>query len=282
MFRASIIPLNKDILKQANSIIYKFVRKNKDKIKRLALISDYEYGGLRMPHIESMIDTQRILCLKKYVDKYPSPWKHFLTYILKSQGGKFIMHCNFSVTDLPRDLPKLYLECFVAWCKLAHNNILTEKHVLSEIIWNNRFLRIIKETVFSEKLVSKGILCIGDILSAQGKLQPWLFFKNKGLVLNDYLLLLGIYNSFPAPWKNILKSSDSTLTWQSIDPKDLDYNIYIDGENVKLEQLTTKKLYWTLVTNIQVPPSANKNSTIYLMAMPLTGKKFTWFHTRQP
>ena len=86
-----------------------------------------------------------------------------------------------------------------------------------------------------------GILCIGDILSAQGKLQPWLFFKSKGLVLNDYLLLLGIYNSFPAPWKNILKSSDPTLTWQSIDPKDLDYNIYIDGENVKLEQLTTKK-----------------------------------------
>ena len=37
MFRASIIPLNKDILKQANSIIYKFVWKSKDKIKRLAL-----------------------------------------------------------------------------------------------------------------------------------------------------------------------------------------------------------------------------------------------------
>ena len=154
------------------------------------------------------------------------------------------MHCNFSVPDLPRDLPKFYLECFAAWCKLAHNNILTEKHVLSEIIWNNRFLKINKETVFSEKLVSKSILCIGDILSAQGKLQPWLIFKNEGPVLNDYLLLLGIYNSFPAPWKNILKSSDSTLTWQSIDPKDLDYNIYIDGENVKLEQLTTKKLYW--------------------------------------
>ena len=123
MFRASIIPLNKDILKQANSIIYKFVWKNKDKIKRLALISDYEYGGLRMPHIESMIDTQRILCLKKYVDKHPSPWKHFLTYILKNQGGKFIIHCNFSVSDLLRDLPKFYLECFAAWCKLTQQYI---------------------------------------------------------------------------------------------------------------------------------------------------------------
>ena len=45
-----------------------------------------------------------------------------------------MMHFNFSVTDLPRDLPKFYLECFAAWCKLAPNNVLNEKHVLSEII----------------------------------------------------------------------------------------------------------------------------------------------------
>ena len=36
MFLASIIPLNKYILKPANSVIYKFVWKSKDKIKRLA------------------------------------------------------------------------------------------------------------------------------------------------------------------------------------------------------------------------------------------------------
>ena len=77
-------------------------------------------------------------------------------------------------------------------------------------------------------------------------------------MLNDYLLLLGNHNSLPAPGKNILKSSDSTLTWQSINSKDLDYDRYIDGENMKLEQLTTKKLYWTLLTNIQVPPSAQQ------------------------
>ena len=92
-------------------------------------------------------------------------------------------------------------------------------------------------------------------------------------MLNDYLLLLGIYNSFPTPWKNILKSSYSTLTWQSFDPKDLDHNIYIDGENVKLEQLTTKKLYWTLVTNIQVPPSAQQKFNNLFKGHALDWKK---------
>lgn len=65
MFRASLICLSKDIIKQANSVIYKFIWKGTDKIKRLAIISDYKNGGLRMPHIETLIDTQRIMCLKK-------------------------------------------------------------------------------------------------------------------------------------------------------------------------------------------------------------------------
>ncbi len=53
MFRASLICLSKNIIKQANSIFYKFIWKGTDKIKRLAIISDYKNGGLRMPHIET-------------------------------------------------------------------------------------------------------------------------------------------------------------------------------------------------------------------------------------
>ena len=81
MFRASLICLSKD-RKQANSVIYKFIWKGTDKIKRLAIISDYKNGGLRMPHIETLIDTHRIMCLKKYSQDYISPWKHILSFFL--------------------------------------------------------------------------------------------------------------------------------------------------------------------------------------------------------
>lgn len=46
MYRASLISFDKTIVKEINSIIYKFVWKEKDKVKRMALISDYEDGGL--------------------------------------------------------------------------------------------------------------------------------------------------------------------------------------------------------------------------------------------
>ena len=82
MYRASLISFDKDIIKSVNSVIYNFVWKGKDKIKRLALISEYEDGGLTMPHIDSLIATQRIGCVKRYLDDSVAPWKVFLSHYI--------------------------------------------------------------------------------------------------------------------------------------------------------------------------------------------------------
>ena len=110
MFRVSLISYTKKLIKELNSIIYGLIWKGKDKTKRLALISDYTSGGLRMPHIKTLTDTQRIICLKKYIEDYDSPWKHILSFFLKGYNGKFFLHCNFSPADLPDGLPSFYTE----------------------------------------------------------------------------------------------------------------------------------------------------------------------------
>ena len=46
LFRASVIALPNELVKEANSIIYTFIWNSKDKVKRYALISDIEKGGL--------------------------------------------------------------------------------------------------------------------------------------------------------------------------------------------------------------------------------------------
>ena len=53
MFRASVIPVSKELIKEANSVLYNFIWNGKDKVKRLALISDIEIGGLKMLDIQS-------------------------------------------------------------------------------------------------------------------------------------------------------------------------------------------------------------------------------------
>ena len=101
MFRASAIPISKELLKNADSIFYSFIWNGKDKVKRNVLTATIKNGGLNMLDIDSMVHTKRVLCLKKYLEDYPSPWKFFLDERLLSVGGKFVLHCNLDSTKLP-------------------------------------------------------------------------------------------------------------------------------------------------------------------------------------
>ena len=65
----------------------------------LSLINDVEYGGLKAPHLESIIKTQRIMCCKKFASDQLSAWKVFLSHYLKPIGGKFILRCDFDLKN---------------------------------------------------------------------------------------------------------------------------------------------------------------------------------------
>ena len=75
----------------------------------------FEDGGLKMLDLESMISAQRIMCVKKYVENYESPWKYVLDFYLKKVGGKFLFQCNFDHRTLSITLPIFYRECLQAW-----------------------------------------------------------------------------------------------------------------------------------------------------------------------
>ena len=46
--KAALIAVTEDLIKEINSLIYRFIWKGNDKIKRAALINDIEDGGLKM------------------------------------------------------------------------------------------------------------------------------------------------------------------------------------------------------------------------------------------
>ena len=83
MYRAGLVCSHKEIVKEVNKIIFNFIWKGKDKVKRSALISDVENGGLRAPHLESIIKAQRIMCCKKFANFQQSSWKIILSHYLR-------------------------------------------------------------------------------------------------------------------------------------------------------------------------------------------------------
>ena len=99
MYRAGLVCIHKDIIKEVNKILFNFIWKGKDKVKRSVLISDEENGGLRAPHLESIIRTQRIMCCKKFAEAHQSSWKMILSHYLKQVGGKLVLACTFDLKN---------------------------------------------------------------------------------------------------------------------------------------------------------------------------------------
>ena len=258
MYRASLISFDKDTIKNINSVIFNFVWRGKDKIKRLTLISEYEDGSLKMPHPESLVKTQRIVCLKRYLDDNNSPWKVFLSYYLKNVGTSFLFRCNFNPSCLPCKLPIFYKECLEAWSDFNGNQdkVATKQDVLNEIIWNNQNFLINKQSICSKKIKEAGFLKIGDILSNSLKLKSWDAFRAKSLSLSDYLLLQGIFSAIPHSWKLPFKDGDNTnnRTDETVSDDDVQ----------DITRMTSKSIYSTLVKRIQISPTAqSKFNSLY-------------------
>ena len=81
-----------DVIKQANTIFYNFLWNGPDKIKRNTMIAEYHQGGLKMPHFESIITTQKIMWAKRYLSFNFHPWKEFLNMGLTKIGIDNIMN----------------------------------------------------------------------------------------------------------------------------------------------------------------------------------------------
>ena len=78
MYKASLTSVSEDLIKDVNKLLYGFIWKGNDKIKRTSLINDIENGGLKMLDIQSMISSQRVIALKRFIEDYDSPWKSVL------------------------------------------------------------------------------------------------------------------------------------------------------------------------------------------------------------
>ena len=124
LYRASQISFPKEIIKSANTIIYDFIWKGKDKVKRRALINNIENGGLKMLHLESLIEAQKISFFKRYADPdYAADWKFVLDTILEPVGGPYLLNCNFDVR-----FSLLLLALFIANVLLCGLNLI-RKHL---------------------------------------------------------------------------------------------------------------------------------------------------------
>ena len=94
MYKASLISVSEDLIKDVNKLLYGFIWKGNDKIKRICLIMN-KNDGLKRSESNQWVLSQRIVALKRFIQDCNSPWKSVFETFLGDIGRKFILSCNF-------------------------------------------------------------------------------------------------------------------------------------------------------------------------------------------
>ena len=253
MFRASVTSVSKELIKEANSVLYNFMWNGKDKVRRLALISDIEMGGLKMLDIQSMICAKRITCLKKLLEDYSSPWKVILDKLVSPIGGRFVLHCNFQTSKLKINLPEFYKECFDSWSEVNGKTPSCYEETINEIIWNNKFLCYDKKSMYRRDIVNLSFVKITDLISAKNS-----FSCDFPSITNpeQRFFVMSIINSIPAEWRSLIKACTNVI---STNPIPITPTIKLPSGNVvPILDISPKQIYQIFLQQKQIVSTAKQ------------------------
>ncbi|XP_044177263.1 uncharacterized protein LOC122959778 [Acropora millepora] len=259
MYRAGLVCSHKEIVKGVNKIIFNFIWKGKDKVKRSALISDVENGGLRAPHLESIIKAQRIMCCKKLANSQQSSWKIILLHYLRRIGGRLLLSCNFNVKNLPVTLPKFYVECLQTF---SDHSVSVREQVLnlsnssrsSTVIWNNRHILIDGKSVFYQSLFDKGIVTLENLVTDTNALLVRQDPNGLPFTPLEWFHLIQIFEALPTQWRKSLTScgpkSGETFLWYH------QIKLFLKNQAVQIESVVSKNVYSEIRAGYETRPTA--------------------------
>ena len=93
-------------------------------------------------------------------------WKLIPLRYLSNVGGTFLFQCNYDVKHLKLNpkLPTFYRDIVSHWQKLNNAVPETKKDVLEQIVWNNRFVKINKASIYFRR--STVLESVEDVVEA--------------------------------------------------------------------------------------------------------------------
>ena len=219
VYISSLLPVPKEIVKELNQMIFKFLWKGTDKVTRLSTINEFGNGGLKMIDLESMIKSLRLAWLKRIFQCNNGAWRNFLRFSLEPFGGLFLFHCqNYDFKEISIS-SKFYSELLQWWSEFR--SVFDSRRECQYILWNNKEIRVDNKPVFYKKLFEQDVIFVNDLLF---ELDSTIFFTivSKKISKINYLIWAGLRHSVPKHLKNsnYLRSEISLIL--TIDNKEFD------------------------------------------------------------
>ena len=126
----SILSPTTDFIALIQMIIYKFLWKGPDKVKRTATINNFANGGLNLTDLDTLIKSLRLAWIAKLSNAEPSLWKNYLKYLLKRYGEFFF--CIVTIIFMTMILSQSFIQkCYSGGPNFAQQ-LLRKVHLTSQ------------------------------------------------------------------------------------------------------------------------------------------------------
>ena len=169
MFICTVKPYSKKFLDDLNEIQKDFIwRGRKPKIKHTSLIGDYSEGGIKYIDIKAKLESLRIQWVKRLTNNNFHSWKIIPTVLLKHVGGVSLFHSNLDLSDACKlkidNYSEFYKSIVHLWIKISPTDPQSEHDILSQTLWNNKYILIKRKPIFFLEYYQKGINTINDLI----------------------------------------------------------------------------------------------------------------------
>ena len=241
--------MSDDFVKVVQDLTFQFLWGHKPaKIKKETIIADIANGGLKMPLFSTVLETARIMWIKRILTAKSSKWARLSLSLMNT--NEFGLFCKNEPNDACRAATPFYRQVLSAWYKFHSVEPKQAEEIQQEILWNNRFILNNRKPMFNPKWIDNGVLCIQDLLGEGGKFLTLAEVNKRYNVKAHFLEYLGIVKAIPKPWlESVRRNINVTARLKHVD------NV-ISVNYDRTTALTSKQVYWCLINDIVKQPTA--------------------------
>ena len=218
-----------NVISQICSIMHEFLWNGQDKVKRKIMVKDIDNGGLRVPDLKTILDTQRIIWIKRCTCSPTHTWKLFFKWKLNKLLCDNTLECALHVKDVENTRLSFFVkEMLLSWSKLMPKPELPEE---KQVLWFSKYItRPDGHSLCYKALVRRGLLYVRDMIN-NGAFMGRNDLLNKGYNKLEMCYYNSMWNCMPREWRSMdfgiteynqktIRDYSANLTWKCIQEVD--------------------------------------------------------------
>ena len=182
------IPVTNIQLKEIEELIYQYIWQGKtNKVKSSVIVQDYVYGGLKVPDIKALTESQKLKWVKLYTENHPCLWKVLTDSLINVKNLHIYLRSNFHLQ--PNVTQSLFYQDVLT--SLSHLNKLDNgndcSNLMNQFVYYNKNVMSSGTMFYDEQLLHAGLWKISDLYDPQGRLLPFNVWRNRGVCQSKFM-----------------------------------------------------------------------------------------------